>query len=87
LLLRHVLDDKTRQEQVLRDSGLDWTSLRPPQLTNDPTPREDIVLWTEKPPRQKLTWKVSRATVARYVLDAIQLGQHSRSAVNMSEGV
>jgi len=86
-ILRHVLDDKTRQEQLLRDSGLDWTSFRPPQLTNDSTPSEDIVLWTDKPPRQKLIWKVSRATVARYVLDAIQEHQHSHSAVNMSQGV
>jgi putative NADH-flavin reductase len=85
LLLRHVLDDKTRQEAVLRESGLDWTAFRPPQLTLDPVPRDDIVLWTGKPPKRKLTWKISRASVAKYVLDSLMTGAHSRSAVNMSE--
>jgi len=84
-ILREVLNDKTRQEQVLRDSSLDWTVFRPPQLTDDPAIRDDIVLWTGKPPRGRMTWKVSRATVARYVLEALQTGAHSRAAVNMSE--
>lgn len=34
LLLNEVYKDKTRQEQVVRDSGLDWTIVRPAQLTN-----------------------------------------------------
>ena len=84
-LLSHVLDDKTRQEQVLRDSDLDWTSFRPPQLTSDASRRDDIVLWTGNAPPRKLTWKVSRATLAKYVLDAVQTNEHSGSAVNMSE--
>jgi putative NADH-flavin reductase len=31
-----VYDDLARMEDVLRDSGLDWTIVRPPQLTNKP---------------------------------------------------
>jgi putative NADH-flavin reductase len=85
LLLRHVLDDKTRQETILRDSGLDWTVYRPPQLTLNETARDDLVLWSGEPPRKKLTWKTSRASVARYVLDAAITGAHSRAALNMSE--
>ena len=84
-ILREVLNDKTRQEQVLGNSDLDWTVFRPPQLTDDPAVRDDIVLWTGKPPRTRMTWKVSRATVARYVLEALQTGAHSRAAVNLSE--
>ena len=84
-ILREVLNDKTRQEQVLESSALDWTVFRPPQLTDDPTVRDDIVLWTGKPPARRMTWKVSRATVARYVLEALRTGAHSRAAVNMSE--
>lgn len=84
-ILREVLNDKTRQEQALSASGLDWTVFRPPQLTDDPEVRDDIVLWTGMPPSGRMTWKVSRATVARYVLDALQTGAHSRAAVNMSE--
>jgi putative NADH-flavin reductase len=48
LLMRHVLGpltkaafrehyaDLARMEDVLRDSGLDWTVIRPPRLTNGP---------------------------------------------------
>jgi putative NADH-flavin reductase len=34
LLLNEVYKDKTRQEEVVRESGLDWTIVRPAQLTN-----------------------------------------------------
>ncbi len=34
LLLREVYNDKTRQERVVDSSGLDWTIVRPAQLTN-----------------------------------------------------
>jgi putative NADH-flavin reductase len=35
-LLRDVYADHGRMEQELRDSGLDWTIIRPPQLLNRP---------------------------------------------------
>ncbi|HJP74439.1 MAG TPA: NAD(P)H-binding protein [Pseudonocardiaceae bacterium] len=35
-VLRDNYADLARMEDVLRDSGLDWTSVRPPQLTNGP---------------------------------------------------
>ncbi len=34
LLLNEIYKDKTRQEAVVRDSGLDWTLVRPAALTN-----------------------------------------------------
>jgi uncharacterized protein YbjT (DUF2867 family) len=34
--LREVYDDLALMEDVLRDSGLDWTAVRPPRLTNRP---------------------------------------------------
>jgi nucleoside-diphosphate-sugar epimerase len=34
LMLRGVYEDKTRQEEVVRDSGLAWTLVRPGLLTN-----------------------------------------------------
>ena len=72
-ILKHVLVDKTGKEEVLRASGLEWTSLRPPQLTDDPALRDDLVTWTgTEVPQRKMSWKVSRATVARYALDAVE---------------
>jgi putative NADH-flavin reductase len=35
-LLKHTIADKRRMEAVVRASGLDWTILRPPMLTNGP---------------------------------------------------
>src|SRR5450432_2946955 len=35
LLLRGVYQDKTRQEAIVRESGLKWTLVRPALLTND----------------------------------------------------
>lgn len=84
-LLRHVLDDKTRQEDLIRASGLDWTIFRPPQLTLDPQVRSDVVLWSGKAPRQRLAWKVSRATVAHCALEAAVTGSHVDEALNMSD--
>jgi putative NADH-flavin reductase len=37
LILRGVYEDKTRQESVVRGSGLDWTLVRPGVLTNGPS--------------------------------------------------
>lgn len=36
LILRGTYHDKTRQEKIVRDSGLDWTLVRPAILTNGP---------------------------------------------------
>jgi uncharacterized protein YbjT (DUF2867 family) len=34
--LRKVFADLARMEDLLRDSGLDWTVVRPPRLTDKP---------------------------------------------------
>ena len=86
LLLSHVLDDKGRQEALICDSDLDWTIVRPPQLTDNEAIRKDVVEWQGPSPKSpKLTWKTSRATVAAYLLDALEQGRHIRAAVNISE--
>ena len=35
-MFRKVYDDLARMEDILRESGLDWTIIRPPQLTDNP---------------------------------------------------
>jgi putative NADH-flavin reductase len=85
-LLSHVLDDKERQEAVIGDSRLDWTLIRPPQLTDGETICTDVVEWQGPSPKvPRLSWKTSRATVAAFLLDALEQGRHSRVAVNISE--
>lgn len=68
LLLSEIYKDKTRQEEVIRRSGLEWTIVRPAMLTNGPATgkfREiiDISGVTAK--------KISRSDVAAYVLRAV----------------
>ena len=85
-LLSHVLDDKGRQEALIRNSGLQWTIARPPQLTDDPAIRTDLFEWQGPVPKgAKLTWKVSRASVAAFILAAIEKGSHINQVVNISE--
>ncbi len=86
ILLSHVIDDKNRQEAHLEASGLDWTIVRPPQLTDKNEVRTDLVTWQgPSPKRPKLTWKTSRASVAGFLLDAVEQGLHLQQAINISE--
>jgi putative NADH-flavin reductase len=85
-LLPHVLDDKGRQEELIKSSGLQWTIARPPQLTDDSRIREDLFEWQGPVPKGvKLTWKVSRSSVAAFILNAIENGSHINQTVNISE--
>lgn len=36
ILLRHVAADHVEKEQIIRDSGLGWTIIRAPRLTDGP---------------------------------------------------
>lgn len=67
LLLRPQIRDSERQEQVVRDSGLDWTLIRPVALTD-----EDATASAHVDPRdQRLGMHVARAQVARVFGDVI----------------
>lgn len=84
-LLRRTLEDKTKQESLIAAAPVDATVFRPPQLTNTGEIRDDIVVWSGPQPRRRLTWKVPRATVARYALDAVLTDRYPAGTWNMSE--
>lgn len=68
LLLREIYRDKTRQEYVVRESGLEWVIARPAFLTNGPKTGEyravtDMTNFASS--------KISRADVADFVLKQI----------------
>jgi putative NADH-flavin reductase len=65
--LREVYTDLEAMEAVLRDSGLDWTSVRPPKLTNDPGTGHYRRAVDAGPGGNKIT----RADVARAMLDCV----------------
>ncbi|WP_102107097.1 NAD(P)-dependent oxidoreductase [Oceaniglobus roseus] len=61
--------DKDRQENMILDSPLDWTIVRPVILTNGGISRRMRVL---RDSRQWRNGLVSRAEVARYLVDAVE---------------
>ena len=69
LLLRHVYADKNRQEAIIRQSGLDWTLVRPAVLNDKPgkgAPRalEDL--------SQFHGGTIARADVAAFIVDELE---------------
>lgn len=68
LLLRRVYNDKDVQEQIIRDSTLDWVIARPGLLTRGPRTRSYHVLVDRDEWRMG---KVSRANVADFLVGQI----------------
>lgn len=85
LMLKYVLWDKDRQEQAIRDSGLDWTIVRPPRLFDSDEQNAGVVVWSGGQPKRKLKWGVTRATLAKVVLDALAGKHYIGEAVNISD--
>lgn len=68
LVLKRVYDDKDVQEQIIRQSGLDWTIVRPGILTNGPaTGRYRALL----DPAQWRADQISRADVADFLVKEV----------------
>jgi len=74
--------DKGRQEAIIRDSGLDWTIVRPGALNNGPRrgvyrtgPRVGHWLWTVRIPR---------ADVAAFMLDQVSSPRYVRATVGIA---
>ncbi|QND46086.1 SDR family oxidoreductase (plasmid) [Rhizobium lusitanum] len=68
LLLRKVYADKNRQEAIIRDSGLDWTIVRP-SILNNKSGRTTIQTLTNL--NQFRGGSISREDVATFVLDQV----------------
>jgi putative NADH-flavin reductase len=69
IVFRHAYDDKSRQERLIEESGLDWTIARPGVLTGGPRTGRYQVL------REPSTWRngiVSRADVAEFLVRQIE---------------
>ncbi|GJD64715.1 NAD(P)-dependent oxidoreductase [Methylobacterium frigidaeris] len=69
LLLRHVYADKDRQEDIVRQSGLDWVLVRPTVLSNKPG-RGAVRALVDL--ARFHGGSVAREDVARFVLDQVE---------------
>ena len=76
-LARELYDDMRLMESVLRDSGLEWTFVRPARLLDEEPTGVYRVLDGETP---KGGWQVSRADLARFVVEELRERRWSRAA-------
>ncbi|TDQ66865.1 putative NADH-flavin reductase [Maritalea mobilis] len=81
-LLAPVFKDHERQEALVRDSGLDWTIIRPSAFTQDPATGKFKTAFG--PEERRLTLKISRADVAAFIKDQIVGSDFNRRAVAIS---
>ncbi len=78
LVFGRAYDDKDAQEIRIRQSGLDWTLVRPGVLTGGPATGRYQVL--DRPS----SWKnglIARADVAQFIVREIETGDHVRRPV------
>ncbi|MEO5620588.1 MAG: SDR family oxidoreductase [Cypionkella sp.] len=77
LMLRKVYQDKDRQEAIIRESGLDWTILRPSVLTDKPAKGQLRAM-------VDLTGfhggNIARADVAKFILDELDARRWQNAA-------
>jgi len=76
--LRKHFADLAMMEDVLRDSGLDWTVVRPPRLTDGPVTGAYRTAYGQNLLRGLL---ISRADVAHFMLEELGKGEYVRQAV------
>ncbi|UWZ84165.1 NAD(P)-dependent oxidoreductase [Occallatibacter riparius] len=83
-LLRNVADDSAEMERIVKASGLDWTIVRPPRLTNGPR-RERYGLAVDHLPKGAgANAIISRADVAHFMLNELESPAHIRQVVGVA---
>jgi putative NADH-flavin reductase len=80
-LLKNIAADSAAMEQVITASGLDWTIVRPPRLTNGPLTSRYLVA-DDRMPRGRR--RVSRADVAHFLLCELRQAGHVHRIVGMA---
>ena len=81
LAIRPQVTDHERQEQLVRESGLDWTIVRPTVLHDDPTDEPAYVATDDLAP----TMRVSRRQVARVEADALESSELAGRVLTVTE--
>lgn len=81
--LRNIVVDTRAMEAIVSTSGLAFTIVRPPRLTNGPF-TDRYVVEPERLPRGGRT--VSRADVAHFMVDSVERERHVDEMVGMATG-
>ncbi|SFJ84328.1 NAD(P)-dependent oxidoreductase [Cellulomonas sp. KH9] len=82
VLLAPQIADTERQARIVHDSGLDWVEVQPVNLVDTDMPGPAFASVTGQ--QRGLT--VSRAQVARFLVDAVEDDAYVRSGVALSHG-
>ena len=80
LFSRHVYEDMRRVVQLVRGSGVDWTIVRVPMLTDEPAKGQVRVGYVGKGMGSRL----SRADMAAFMLDEVEGGEYVGKAPAVS---
>ncbi len=80
--LRTRYGDLALMEDLLRDSGLDWTIVRPPQLTNKPMTGTYRIAYGQNLRRGL---RISRADVAHLMLRVLGQPETIRQTVGIAD--
>jgi putative NADH-flavin reductase len=81
LLFPGIVADSAAMEKIFTESDLDWTMVRPPELTNKPYTGRYRVREGHLP---AFGFKISRADVADYMIKAAEDHLSSRKIVGVS---
>jgi len=80
-ILRNHMRDSLRMEEVVQNSGLDWTIARPPRLTE-----QDYTTYrSREDAAPKMGFSLSRKAVAAFMLDAIEQKKHFHKIVGIAK--
>jgi putative NADH-flavin reductase len=80
LFFPSIVADATEMERILQKSGLDWTIVRPPQLTNKLRTQK---YRTREDHLPTFGFSISRADVAHFMLDEAQQHAHAGKVVGV----
>lgn len=80
LLMKELMEDKERQEAVLRASGLDYVLVQPVGLTDAPASGR----WLASPIGETRNMRISRKDVAAFIAEEIDNPRYSRQTVTLS---
>ena len=79
--LRRSYADLALMEDVLRDSGLDWTVVRPPKLTDEPPAGTYRIAYGQN---LRGGWDISRADVAHLMLRVLEQPETIKQAIGIA---
>jgi nucleoside-diphosphate-sugar epimerase len=82
LVLRPQIADTERQEHAVRTSGLDWVIAQPVTLTDNPQAGVPFA----SPAGELRGMKVSRGSVGRFLVQAVEGSEHVGTSVALSAG-